>query len=187
MCEFEISVRAFVYFCAMEHSMKRRANIVLAVAAIALAAALGVGCSAAPPSPGPQGPPGPPGPSGPVGAQGPAGPAGPTGAPGKAAPISPGPGLKMEISKVEIGADNKPVVTFTFTDAQGNTFKPTSLDANSLRFTIDKIVTDKDSGLTRYESYITSTVNGAPYNWYGEQKQPALASATQAISAMDQG
>lgn len=167
--------------------MKFLPLLILSFSIMALVAALAIGCSAAPSPAGPPGPPGPAGPAGLAGAPGPAGAPGAPGAPGKSAAVSPGPGLKMEISKVDIGTDNKPVVTFKLTDDQGIPYKVTGLDANSLRFTIDKIVTDKDSGLTRYESYITSTVKGAPYNWYGEQKQPALASATQAVSAMDQG
>lgn len=167
--------------------MKGKSIITLAIAAIALAAALGVGCSAAPPPPGSQGPPGPPGPSGPVGAQGPAGPAGPAGAVGKAAPVPPGPGLKMEISKVDIGADNKPVVTFKLTDSQGNPVKVSDLDANSLRFTLAKIVADKETGLTGYENYFVTEAKGTDFTFNGQTKQPALASVSQVIATGDTG
>ena len=125
------------------------------------------------------GAPGSAGPAGPAGPQGPAGPAGPA---GKAAPVPPSAGLKMEISKVEIFADNKPVVTFKVTDAQGNLLKNSNLDANSFRFTIAKVVTDKDSSLTRYENYITRTLTGGTYTWYTQTLKSALPSAVQATT-----
>jgi OmcA/MtrC family decaheme c-type cytochrome len=163
--------------------MKRTSIFILAVIA-ALTVTLVAGCSGAP---GPAGPPGPPGPQGPAGLEGAPGVPGPTGVPGKPAPVPLGPGLKMDISKVEIGSDNKPVVTFKMTDDKGNPVSPSDVDAGSLRFTIAKIVTDKDSGLTHYENYITATVKGAPYTYQGKTQQPALASAVQASSAMDTG
>jgi OmcA/MtrC family decaheme c-type cytochrome len=88
----------------------------------------------------------------------------------------------MEITKVEIPADNKPVVTFKVTDAQGNLLKNANLDANSFRFAIAKVVTDKDSGLTSYESYITRTVTGGTYTWYTQTLKAALSSAVQATA-----
>ncbi len=100
---------------------------------------------------------------------------------------SPGPGLQMQISKVEIGADNKPVVTFKLTDAKGVPFKASDLDANSLRFTLAKIVLDKDTGLTHYENYFVNQVKGTEFTFNGQKKQPALATTTQVSSAMDQG
>ncbi|MBI3915007.1 MAG: OmcA/MtrC family decaheme c-type cytochrome [Chloroflexi bacterium] len=115
------------------------------------------------------------------GAQGPAGPAGPPGPAGKPAPVPPGPGLKMEITKVEIPADNKPVVTFKLTDDKGNPVSPADLDANSLRFAIDKLVTDKATGLTSFENYIVTEVKGAAFTLNGAQVQPALATAKQAV------
>lgn len=148
-------------------------NLIL-VSALAVTAGLALiaGCASPTPAPGPTGP---------------VGPAGPAGPQGKAAPVSPGSGLKLEITKVEIPSDNKPVVTFKITDDKGNPVKPADLDAGSLRFTLAKIVEDKDSKLTRYENYITGEVKGAEYTVKGEKKQPALASATQVLSAMDSG
>jgi len=156
----------------------KRTSILIVATIVLLSAALAAGCSPAP------GPAGPPGPVGPAGLEGPPG---LPGAPGKPAPLPPGPGLKMEISKVEIGSDNKPVVTFKMTDDKGNPVKPADVDAGSLRFTIAKIVADKDSSLTRYDNYITATVKGAPFTYNAETKQPALASTIQASSGMDTG
>jgi OmcA/MtrC family decaheme c-type cytochrome len=131
---------------------------------------------------GPAGAAGAPGPAGPAGAAGAQGPAGPAGAAGKSAPVAPGAGIKMEITKVEIPADNKPVVTFKVTDAQGNLLKNANLDANSFRFAIAKVVVDKASGLTSYESYITRTVTGATYTWYTQTLKAALPSVVQATA-----
>ncbi len=96
--------------------------------------------------------------------------------------MAPGAGIKMEITKVEIPADNKPVITFKVTDAQGNLLKNASLDANSFRFAIAKVVTDKDSGLTSYESYVTRTVTGGTYTWYTQTLKAALPTAIQATA-----
>lgn len=113
---------------------------------------------------------------------GPAGPPGPAGIPGQSAPVPPGPGLKAEIIKVEIPADNKPVVTFKVTDAQGNLLKNANLDPNSFRFVISKVVTDKDSGLTRYESYVTRSVTGGTFNLGTQSLKAALPTAIQATT-----
>ncbi|HEY6042234.1 MAG TPA: OmcA/MtrC family decaheme c-type cytochrome [Anaerolineae bacterium] len=131
------------------------------------------------------GPSGPAGAQGPSGAAGPAGPAGPVGPAGKSADIPPGTGLKMDITKVEIPSDLKPVVTFKLVDDRGNTVKPADLDAGSLRFALAKIVTDKDSGLSSYSNYLTLDVKGAPFTFKNDSKQPALPSAKQA--QMDSG
>ncbi len=161
--------------------MKRNPILICVLSIAVLSVALIVACSAAP---GPTGPAGPEGPSGPPG---PAGLAGAPGVPGKSAPVPPGPGLKLQITKVEIGADNKPVVSFTLTDAKGNTVRPTDVDSGSLRFTIAKLVADKETGLTHYENYITADVKGADYTLKGEKKQAALASTLQVSSGMDTG
>lgn len=171
--------------------MKRNKFLVL-IALVALVALLAIGCSStAPGTPGPQGAPGAVGPAGaqgPQGATGPAGPAGPAGATGVPGPqgapgtAGPGAGLKAEISKVDIGADNKPVVTFKLTDSKGNLLKNADLDANSFRFAISKVNTDKDSGQTSYESYITRTVTGGTFTLNGKAMQAALPSAIQATT-----
>ncbi len=104
-------------------------------------------------------------------------------APPVAISIPPGPGLKMEITKVEIPpGDNKPVVTFTVRDTRGNPVKASDWDANSLRFTIARLSVDKDTGLTEYENYIVTDVKGAEYTFKGEKKQPALATTKAATT-----
>jgi OmcA/MtrC family decaheme c-type cytochrome len=95
--------------------------------------------------------------------------------------------MKLEISKVEIGADNKPVVTFRVTDDRGNLIRSSDWDAGSLRFTIAKIVTDKDSFLSRFDNYVVGDVRGREYNFQGKAQQPAVASAKQVLSAADAG
>lgn len=167
--------------------MKRNHIVTLTMVVLIIAAALVVGCAGVTGPQGPAGPAGPAGSAGPAVPAGPAGPAGPPGPPGKVAPVPPGPGLKLEITKVEIPTDNKPVVTFKLTDDKGNPVKVADLDAGSLRFTLAKIVEDKDTKLTRYESYITGEVKGAEFTVKGEKKQPALASTIQPLSAMDSG
>ena len=166
---------------------KKSLVIVVALAAI-IALMLLASCTTSAGPAGPAGAAGSAGATGPAGSAGAAGPAGtagaagPAGAAGKAASVQPGSGLKMEITKVEIPADNKPVVTFKVTDAQGNLLKNANLDANSLRFAIAKVVTDKDSGLTSYESYITRTVPGSTYTWYTQTVKSALPTAIQATT-----
>jgi len=169
--------------------MKRNQTTLVVLAIVVLIAALLIGCSSS--AQGPAGPAGPPGATGPAGAQGPqgatgpagpagvAGPAGPQGAPGTSGPAS---GLKATISKVDIGADNKPVVTFAVTDSKGNVLKNADLDANSFRFVISKVNTDKDSGQTSYESYVTRTVTGGTVTLNGKSQPAALPSAIQATT-----
>ncbi len=172
--------------------MRSNGAISLLVFVLIILALAGAACTAAPAAPAPAGPPGPIGPSGLAGAPGPAGPPGPPGptgvpgAPGKSAALA-GPGLKLDISKVEIGSDNKPVVTFKMTDATGNPLKVSDLDANSLRFTMAKIVSDTASGLTHYENYFVQDVKGAPYIYKGQTMQPAQQSMSQVIAAGDTG
>ncbi|MBI4331560.1 MAG: OmcA/MtrC family decaheme c-type cytochrome [Chloroflexi bacterium] len=151
---------------------------------------------------GPGGPAGPPGPAGPAGKAGdagtagkagPAGPAGKDGAPGKAGPpgaagVPVGPGLKGKITKVEIPADRKAVVTATLTDDRGNPMPLSELDANSFRFTIGHLQVDPDTGLSVWLSYVLADVRGQPYVFQGKQVQPVMAVATGVpVSAMDQG
>jgi OmcA/MtrC family decaheme c-type cytochrome len=87
----------------------------------------------------------------------------------------------MEISKVEIPADNKPVVTFKIVDGRGNAVAPNDLDANSVQFGIAKIVTDKDTGLSDYESYLTNdAVAGREYRFQNAATKPTLTTTKQA-------
>ena len=175
--------------------MKRNQTLFVVLAIVVIVAALLIGCTTTGQGPaGPSGPAGPAGLTGPQGPQGPTGPAGAAGAPGapgaagpagpQGAPgtTGPGAGLKATITKVDIGADNKPVVTFSVTDSKGNVLKNADLDANSFRFVISKVNTDKDSGLTSYESYVTRTVTGGTYTWYTQTLKSVLPSAVQATT-----
>ncbi|MBI2918254.1 MAG: hypothetical protein HYY01_09685, partial [Chloroflexi bacterium] len=149
---------------------------------------------------GPAGPAGGAGSAGPAGAAGPAGPAGAAGAAGPAgkdAPIPPGPGLKMAITKAEIPADRKPVVTFTLSDGAGKPLKLADVDDFSkavpapgvmnVRFTIAYLKQDPNSKLTEWLSYVLAPGQGQPYTFKGEQKQPAIAQGTQPNILLDMG
>ncbi|MDP2731141.1 MAG: OmcA/MtrC family decaheme c-type cytochrome [Dehalococcoidales bacterium] len=106
--------------------------------------------------------------------QGPTGPTGPQGPEGSPAPIPPGVGLKSTITKVEIGADRKPIVTFTLTDEKGTPLKISDLDGYP-SFTLAYIKEDPTSKLTQYVSYTVGDVKGASYTFKGAEIQPVLA------------
>ncbi|MBI4181251.1 MAG: hypothetical protein HY528_04900, partial [Chloroflexi bacterium] len=140
---------------------------------------------------------GPAGTTGPQGATGPAGAAGAAGPPGAAAALPPGPGVKLTITKAEIPADRKPVVTFTLTDNAGAPLKLTDVDDLSkavpapgvmnVRFTIAYLKQDSNSKLTEWLSYVLAPGQGQPYTFKGEQKQPAMGKGTQPNILMDMG
>ncbi|MBI4286061.1 MAG: hypothetical protein HY670_09240, partial [Chloroflexi bacterium] len=155
-----------------------------------------------PGNPGSQGPAGPTGSAGPTGAAGPQGPAGapgtpgapgPTGPAGAPAPVPPGAGLKLTITKAEIPADRKPVVTFKITDDAGAPLKIEDLDplpipgAMPARFTIAYLKQDAQTGLTEWLSYVLAPGQGQPYTLKGQQKQPAIAQGTQPSILLDMG
>ncbi|MBI2849805.1 MAG: OmcA/MtrC family decaheme c-type cytochrome [Chloroflexi bacterium] len=114
------------------------------------------------------------GPQGPAGTAGPAGPAGPPGPQGTPAPVIPGTGLHAEVSKVDIGADRKPVVTFFIHDGKHVPLKISDLDGYPA-FTLAYIKEDPTSKLTQYVAYTVSDVKGAPYKFDGATIQPVLA------------
>ncbi len=124
---------------------------------------------------GPAGPAGAAGQAGPAGAQGATGPAGPQGASG----IVAGSDLKSEITKVEIGADRRPIVTFKITDSKGTPLKISDLDGNP-SFGIAAMKIDETTKLSQYLNYYVSTVKGNTYTVNGVTKQPVLTSAQQA-------
>ncbi len=154
----------------------RWASLGLLGLGIALMFAACAGPSAPVGPPGPQGPAGPQGAAGPPGAAGPAGPAGPAGEPGEAF-VPPGPGLKIEITGVELPADGKPVVSLTLTDADGRALSGRPLEGAS--FAIAQIVVDEATGLSKYQNLLIRKVEGRPYRVGGETRQPALANTTQ--------
>lgn len=121
-----------------------------------------------------------PGPAGPAGAQGPPGPQGPAGAtPPGVDPLEPG--LILTIKSVTIGADLKPVVSFQLTDGAGNPVDFDALDGDP-RFGLAHLVVDSASQLTKYQSYVTRTVDGQQYEVNGTTMDPVLASAEQATT-----
>ncbi len=106
-------------------------------------------------------------------AQGPAGPAGASG-------IVAGLDLKVEIMKVDIGSDRRPVVTFKLTDSKGAALKISDLDGTP-RFGMAAVKVDATTGLSQYLSYyVNPAVRGNAYVVNGVTKQPALATAQQA-------
>ncbi|MEK7354433.1 MAG: hypothetical protein AABZ77_08010, partial [Chloroflexota bacterium] len=108
------------------------------------------------------------GPAGPAGSQGAAGP------PGAAAPVPPGSGLKATITKVDIGSDRKPVVTFTIADGKGTPLKISDLDGYP-SFILTYIKEDPTAKLTQYVAYNIADVKGASYTFEGRSIQPVLA------------
>lgn len=126
------------------------------------------------------GPVGPQGPAGPQGPKGDPGPAGKDGEPGKDFVPLPGTGLQAKISKVDLPADGKPVVTLTITDGSG---VPLSFKAvETYGFTIAQVVEDEKTGLSSYQNKLVHDVEGKPYKLNGETKQPALPKASQAYA-----
>ncbi|MDO8715761.1 MAG: OmcA/MtrC family decaheme c-type cytochrome, partial [Dehalococcoidales bacterium] len=117
---------------------------------------------------GPQGAPGAVGAAGVAGAAGAIGPAG-------AAAFIPADGVVAKITAVTIGADNKPVVTFSIVDGKGQPLKISDLDGYP-RFTIDYIKLDAATNTTSYVNYITDTRAGAPFVFGNVTMQPALPS-----------
>ncbi|MDO8716992.1 MAG: OmcA/MtrC family decaheme c-type cytochrome, partial [Dehalococcoidales bacterium] len=106
-----------------------------------------------------------------AGAVGPAGATGPAGA----AAFIPADGVVAKITAVTIGADNKPVVTFSIVDGKGQPLKISDLDGYP-RFTIDYIKLDAVTNMTSYVNYITDNRAGAPFVLKNVTKEPALPS-----------
>ena len=108
---------------------------------------------------------------------------------------SPGPGLKLQITKAETPANRKPVVTFTISDDAGNPLKIEDVDKLELpipgvvpvRFTIAALKQDAQTKLTEWQSYVLAPAQGQPYTYKGEQKEPAIAQGTQPNILMDMG
>ena len=146
---------------------------------------------------GPEGPAGTKGDAGAQGAQGLKGDKGDAGAPGKDAPVAPGPGVKLTITKAEVPTDRKPVVTFTLADRAGKALKLSDVDDLSaevpvpgvmnVRFTIAALKQDAASKLTSWENYILAPAQGQPYTFKGAQKQPAVAQVMQPNILLDMG
>ncbi|MCW4051533.1 MAG: OmcA/MtrC family decaheme c-type cytochrome [Candidatus Bathyarchaeota archaeon] len=123
-----------------------------------------------------------PGPEGPQGIQGligETGPAGPQGEQGLAGVvdmslISPGAGIDIEVTNVEIGSDGITKVTMTVTDASG---QPMTSDF-SMSFLLAAIEEDA-SGTPYYNNYFTRDAPGDEYVKDGETMDPELTDLTQ--------
>ncbi|MBI2868335.1 MAG: OmcA/MtrC family decaheme c-type cytochrome [Chloroflexi bacterium] len=148
-----------------------KGNLVILAAAIIVLGIIGVACRGAE---GPQGAPGTPGMAGPPGPQGLQG---APGSPGAPAPVTPGDGLKAVIDKVEIGADRKPVVTFTIRDAKDRPLKIADLDGYP-GFILSYVKQDPVSQRTQYVAYTVSNVKGAEYKADGQTVKPVLDEVT---------
>ncbi|HEX9016560.1 MAG TPA: OmcA/MtrC family decaheme c-type cytochrome [Chloroflexota bacterium] len=99
--------------------------------------------------------------------------------------VSPTNDVKLKILSTTIPGDLKPVVTFTLTNSAGQPVALADLDQNGLKFTIAAIQNDPATGNTKYVNYVVNNATGTTYNWYGETRKAALATATQA--AVDSG
>ncbi|MHB1005102.1 MAG: OmcA/MtrC family decaheme c-type cytochrome [Chloroflexota bacterium] len=97
------------------------------------------------------------------------------------AQTGPGEGLKADITKVEIPSDRMPVVSFRLTDGTGAPLRVEDMDANSVRFILDRVVKDAQTGYGELLSYTVTTVKGSPFKLDGKDTQPALASASQVV------
>ncbi len=172
----------------MRYTIQGISRITQILLAISLfVAILSLACAGPAGERGPAGSAGSPGPIGPSGPPGSAGPAGSPGPAGSAAPVPSGPGLKVTISKVDISADGKVIVSYKLTDDKGNPFNRADLDANSERFSIARIEVDRESGNTLWLSYVLADVRGAPFTFKGKQMQPVLTEVRGvAVSAADQ-
>ncbi|MBI2860834.1 MAG: OmcA/MtrC family decaheme c-type cytochrome [Chloroflexi bacterium] len=123
---------------------------------------------------GQQGPPGQPGTPGPAGPPGQPGAPGIAGTPGAGAVPGAGAGVKSSITKVEIGADRKPVVTFTLKDDKDRPLQIADLDGYP-SFTMAYVKEDAATKLTQYVSYTVTDVKGAVYDFKGKTVQPVIA------------
>lgn len=101
------------------------------------------------------------------------------------AQTGPGEGLRAEISGVEIPADRKAVVTFRLTDGRGAGLRVEDMDRNSVRFIMNRVASDPQTGYERLLSYTVNNVNGRQFTVGGEGQQPALANSPQATFDSD--
>jgi OmcA/MtrC family decaheme c-type cytochrome len=86
----------------------------------------------------------------------------------------------VAITGVEFGADGKPVVTLTLTDAQGRPLPVEALEGYG--FTIAQIVVDETTELSQYLNLLVHEVEGQPYITGDTTQDPVLAKATQALA-----
>ncbi len=91
-------------------------------------------------------------------------------------------GLEIAITGVEFSIHNKPIVTLTLANANGDPVSPTDLEGYG--FTIAQLIeTEYQSvNILRYQSLLVREVEGKPYTVDGQTLQPALAKTTQAFA-----
>jgi len=94
-----------------------------------------------------------------------------------------GEGLMVDITGVDFAADGKPVVTLALTDSDGRPLPVEALEGYG--FTIAQIVVDEETDLSQYQNLLVHEVEGQPYTVGSENKEPALAIATQAFADSD--
>lgn len=147
----------------------------LAVIAIIIAT-IGIGMSYYK-TEGPIGLTGPAGPSGTAGATGDAGTQGAQGIPGVVdySYITPGAGINVEVTDVEIDSNGITHATMTVTDASG---QPMSPDDFSMSFMLASVEEDA-SGTPIYNNYFTRDAPGAEYVLNGETMKPTLTGLVQ--------
>jgi OmcA/MtrC family decaheme c-type cytochrome len=114
------------------------------------------------------------------GERGPQGPQGKEGQPGKDYVPPPGDGLEMKIIEVVIPDNQRPVITLSIKDENGLPISPETLEGYG--FTIAQVEEDSTTRQTRYQSLLVREVEGKPYKWGGETKQPVLEKSTQAFA-----
>lgn len=123
--------------------------------------------------PGPQGPPGPLGPLGPVG---PAGPQGIQGPPGQNY-VALGNGLSVTLHSAELRDDSRVRVTLSLGDEWGLALPVEALEGYG--FTIAQATRDPETNLSHYRNLLMRTVEGRAFREDGQERAPALASASQ--------
>ena len=141
----------------------------IAVIAIILAT-IGIGMSYYK-APGPQGPTGETGPPGPLGPQG------EQGIPGviDVSLVTPGPGINLEVTDVQIDSDGITQASMTVTDASG---QPMTADDFSMSFMLVYIDED-ESGTPIYNNYFTRSAPGEEFVLNGETMEPELTDLQQ--------
>jgi OmcA/MtrC family decaheme c-type cytochrome len=126
------------------------------------------------------GPPGLEGVQGPPGLAGPAGPPGPPGPAGVSYSPGPGEGLQARIIGAEFPSGGNPVVRVAITDNNGRPLQADSLEG--FGFTVAQVVVDDETELSKVQSLLLREVEGQPYSFEGERRQPVLTKATQAYA-----
>jgi OmcA/MtrC family decaheme c-type cytochrome len=118
-----------------------------------------------------------PGPPGLDGAQGPPGPPGPAGV-----SFSPeaGAGLIVRITGAEFPNGGNPVIRVEITDNNRIPLPADSLEG--FGFTVAQVLVDESNGLSKVQSLLIREVEGQPYIFGSERRQPVLVSATQAFA-----